>query len=55
MACRFPGDATNVENFWDMIVNEEYVGSGVPKDRFNVNAFYHPNGDRNGSVSTWFC
>jgi acyl transferase domain-containing protein len=51
MACRFPGEATNVENFWNMLTSKRDAWTEVPKERFNVDAFYHPDPDRNGSVS----
>lgn len=51
MACRFPGDATSPNSFWDMLATKRDVWREVPKDRFNIDAFYHPDPDRNGSVS----
>lgn len=50
MACRFPGDATTPEKLWQMMVNKESAWSEFPKDRLNIDGYYHPSGDRQGSV-----
>jgi acyl transferase domain-containing protein len=50
MGCRFPGDATSPDHLWDMLVNGRNAWSEIPKDRINVDGFYHPSGDRQGSV-----
>ena len=49
---RLPGDATNAEKFWDLISAGRNLRSEVPKDRFNIDAYYHPHGDFQGSVNT---
>ncbi|KAF9887258.1 hypothetical protein FE257_010386 [Aspergillus nanangensis] len=46
---RFPGDASNPDRLWDLLVKRRSALSDTPKDRFNVDAFYHPQGDRPGS------
>ena len=51
ISCRMPGDATDPENLWKMISEGRSAWSEVPPDRFNVNAFHHPSGDRQGTVS----
>ncbi|KAL3303878.1 putative polyketide synthase [Colletotrichum asianum] len=51
MACRFPGDATTPEKLWQMMVNKESAWSEFPKDRLNIDGYYHPSGDRQGSIS----
>lgn len=52
IACRFPGDASNPERFWDMLAAGKNALSEVPKDRFNIDAFYHPNPERHGAFNT---
>jgi hypothetical protein len=49
--CRFPGDVTNGEKLWEMLVEKKSARSEVPPDRFNIDAFYNPDGDRFGTVS----
>lgn len=50
MACRFPGNATSPEKLWEMLVAKESAWSEFPKDRLNIDGYYHPSGDRQGSV-----
>lgn len=50
LALRGPGDAYNSERFWQMLTNGQSARSKVPKDRYNVDGFYHPDPDRLGSV-----
>ncbi|KAK3358219.1 hypothetical protein B0T25DRAFT_477401 [Lasiosphaeria hispida] len=50
-AGRFPGDATNPEKLWELISTGRNAWSEVPKDRFNIDAFYHPHGERQGSMN----
>lgn len=52
MACRFPGDADNIENFWEMIRDGRDAWSEIPSDRFNAKGWYHPDPNRPGSVSS---
>ncbi|RAQ99476.1 phenolpthiocerol synthesis polyketide synthase ppsa [Stemphylium lycopersici] len=49
--CRFPGDVTNGEKLWDMLVQKKSARGEVPQDRFNVDAFYNPDGDRYGTCN----
>lgn len=48
---RFPGDAANPEKLWDLISNGRSALSEVPKDRFNIDAFYHPHHERQGTIN----
>jgi acyl transferase domain-containing protein len=43
---RFGGDAISPDRFWDMIINARCAVSPTPKDRFNAEAFYHPDTNR---------
>ncbi len=49
--CRFPGDVTDGEKLWQMLVEKRSARTEVPPDRFNIDAFYNPDGDRFGTVS----
>ncbi|KAI4940246.1 Type I Iterative PKS [Alternaria arbusti] len=49
--CRFPGDVTNGEKLWQMLVEKKSARTEVPPDRFNVDAFYNPDGDRFGTYN----
>ena len=50
MACRVPG-ATSPSRLWDNLISKKDVQRKMPANRFNVDAFYHPNGETKGSVS----
>ncbi|RYP11167.1 hypothetical protein DL764_000238 [Monosporascus ibericus] len=45
IGCRFPGDATNPEKLWDLLANGRSAWSKVPADRWNEEAFWHPDPD----------
>lgn len=48
---RFPQDAVSTEAFWTMLAQGRSAATEVPQSRFNIDAFYHPDPDRLGSVS----
>lgn len=52
MSCRFPGDASNVEDFWKFLVEGRSSATKIPRDRFNVGAYYHPSSARQGGIKT---
>ena len=47
---RFPQDATSPQAFWQMLHDGRSALSDIPKDRFNVEAFYHADSTRISSV-----
>ena len=50
LACRFPGDADNVENFWNFVCDKRTsVSEKTP--RWNVDAFYSPKKKHNTSIT----
>lgn len=49
---RFPGDASSPEELWKVLERGESQWSEFPKDRLNIDGYYHPGGDRQGSVCT---
>ncbi|KAI0901837.1 putative polyketide synthase [Annulohypoxylon nitens] len=51
MACKFPGGASNPSKLWDMIARKQSGRCEIPKSRMNVDAFYHPDPDRNGTFN----
>lgn len=40
MACRFPGQSHNPQKFWELLVNGYDGIQEIPKNHFNVKAFY---------------
>ncbi|KAI9711405.1 MAG: Type I Iterative PKS [Chrysothrix sp. TS-e1954] len=51
LACRFPGDASNLSRFWDMLKDGRDAYSS-DSTRWNSDAFYHANKDARGTVPT---
>ena len=51
LALKFPQEATDAEAFWRMLVDGRSAVTEVPKDRWNIDAFYHPDADRHDCVS----
>jgi acyl transferase domain-containing protein len=50
MGCRFPGDARSPDEFFDMLLSGRSGLTEVPKERFNVDSWWHPSYDRHGTV-----
>ena len=50
LSLRFAQDATTPEAFWNMMCEGRSGMTEVPKERFNIDAYYHPDVDRLGSV-----
>ncbi|KAJ4285160.1 hypothetical protein NW764_000450 [Fusarium oxysporum] len=48
---RFPGDASSPEELWKVLERGESQWSEFPKDRLNIDGYYHPSSDRQGSIS----
>lgn len=51
LSLRFPQDATSPAGFWDMLMEGRSARSDVPKNRFNVDAFYKAGSSKTGIVS----
>lgn len=51
MACRFAGSVTSPEKLWELVSSGRDAWSDVPSDRFNRQAFYHPEAERLSTVS----
>ncbi|RAL02511.1 type I polyketide synthase [Aspergillus ibericus CBS 121593] len=52
MACRLPGSITSPADFWNVLINKKSAQTpSVPKSRFNIDAFYHEDLHRPGSLN----
>src|SRR2546422_4241985 len=51
LGCRFPG-AENPDEFWRLLQGGVDAVSEVPADRWNVDAYYDPDPDAPGKMST---
>lgn len=52
LAFEFPQEATSVEGFWQMLCEGRSASTEFPKDRLNIDAFYHPDYSRQSTVSS---
>lgn len=52
IGCRYPGGADNPDAFWEMLRDGHDAIREIPKDRFDVDAYYDPNPDAAGKIST---
>src|SRR5262245_40213141 len=50
MACRFPGGADSPDLFWDVLRTGVDTVTEVPPERWDVNAYYHPDVDAPGKM-----
>ncbi|CEJ93554.1 Putative Polyketide synthase [[Torrubiella] hemipterigena] len=51
LGLRFPGKANTPEGLWEVMVGGESQWSEFPKDRLNIDGYFHPSGNRQGSIS----
>lgn len=47
-ACRLPGQVTSPSDLWELCTRARSGWSPIPKDRFSVDAFHHPNPSKVG-------
>ncbi|KAJ6021109.1 lovastatin nonaketide synthase, partial [Penicillium herquei] len=48
-AFRFPGDSDTPSKLWELLRNPRDLLRKVPEDRFDADAFYHPDGRHHGT------
>lgn len=48
-ACRFSGSLNNPSKLWEFLRKPKDVLTKIPQERFNVDAYYHPNGLHHGT------
>jgi acyl transferase domain-containing protein len=51
MGCRLPGDVSSPEEFWELCSRARSGWSEMPKDRWNHEAFHHPNAGKSGTYN----
>ena len=52
IGCRFPGDVTSPESFWELMVEGRNAISGIPADRWDAEAFYDADPLTPGHMTT---
>ncbi|CAG8113863.1 unnamed protein product [Penicillium salamii] len=50
MSCRLPGDVASLDDFWELLTNSKDGYREFPRERFNLEAFYHPNEARKDAI-----
>ncbi|KAL7624690.1 hypothetical protein AAE478_006260 [Parahypoxylon ruwenzoriense] len=50
--CRFAGDATSPSKLWDVLCEAPDLSRKVPYERFNADAFFHPDGEHHGTTNS---
>lgn len=50
MGWRGPGEATNVQNFYELLAAAREARVAAHKGKWNHEAFYHPESSRKGTV-----
>lgn len=48
-ACRFPGSLNSPSKLWEFLRKPKDLASKIPADRFNADAFFHPDGAHHGT------
>jgi acyl transferase domain-containing protein len=51
LATHFPQQATSTESLWELLLQARSTWSTIPKERFDSEAFYHPDPEHGGTVS----
>lgn len=51
LAFEFPEGVSEVETFWKMLCDGRNASTQFPKDRLNIESFYHPDPDRPGTIN----
>nr|BBM90003.1 putative polyketide synthase-nonribosomal peptide synthetase hybrid [Trichoderma sp. BCC7579] len=48
---RFPGSANSPSKLWELLKKPRDLLQGIPKSRFNIDNFYHPDPDHHGTTN----
>ncbi|WP_204807914.1 type I polyketide synthase [Mycobacterium riyadhense] len=52
IGCRFPGNVTGPESFWELLVQGRNAISGIPPERWDADEFYSPDPLTPGHMTT---
>ncbi|NEO94115.1 MAG: type I polyketide synthase, partial [Moorea sp. SIO3G5] len=52
MSCRFPGGASDPEGFWQLLQGGISGRSEIPRERWDIEAYYNPDPDAPGKMLT---
>lgn len=51
MSCRFPGNVSTPDEFWELLARSRTGFSAIPPSRFSANRFVHPNPGKGGTTN----
>ncbi|TDZ16978.1 Polyketide synthase-nonribosomal peptide synthetase [Colletotrichum orbiculare MAFF 240422] len=51
IGCRFPGSANSPSKLWDVLRSPRDLAKRIPKQRWNLDKFYHPTGSHHGTTN----
>lgn len=51
MSCRFPGNVSTPDEFWELLARCRSGFSPIPPSRFSANRFFHPNPGKSGTTN----
>jgi len=54
MSCRFPGGASDPEEFWQLLQGGMSARSQIPRERWDIEAYYNPDPDAPGKMLTCY-
>jgi acyl transferase domain-containing protein len=49
LSCRLPGDVRSPDDFWRYCCRNQSAWSKIPSSRFNAEAYFHPNVEKQGT------
>ncbi len=52
LGCRFPGDISSPEDFWELLMSGKDTIANIPESRWDGQAYYSPNYDDAGKIIT---
>jgi hypothetical protein len=50
LSLEFPQEAISPDTFWNMLTEKRCAMTDWPRDRINLDAFYHPDSNRSDTV-----
>ena len=52
--CRFPGGSSSPSSLWQLLHNPRDILKKIPKSRFDVTGYYHPDGAHHGTTNVQY-
>ena len=49
--CRFPGGSSSPSSLWELLYRPRDILKEIPKERFDITGYYHPDGAHHGTTN----